>query len=45
MTEPTHEELAAMVRSAVSSGIKDALHDREELLCAAENAAVTAINR
>lgn len=31
MTEPTHEELARMVRSAVSSGIKDALHDRAAL--------------
>lgn len=31
MTEPTHEELAAIVRSAVSSGIKDALQDREAL--------------
>lgn len=31
MTEPTHEELTRMVRSAVSSGIKDALHDRAAL--------------
>jgi len=29
--EPTHEELATMVRSAVSSGIKDALQDRDAL--------------
>lgn len=31
MTEPTHEALTHMVRGAVSSGIKDALHDRAAL--------------
>jgi hypothetical protein len=31
MAEPTHEELATMVRTAVSRGIKDALQDRAAL--------------